>query len=84
LEDQKVIVFVTEPIEYNLTSLVLDSSKKDLIPGDLEIKCLMLELLEGLNFLHSNAKTIHMNLSPENIYVTKEGKLKIGGFNFPQ
>jgi serine/threonine protein kinase len=77
-------VFVTEPIEYNLTSLVLDSSKKDLIPGDLEIKCLMLELLEGLNFLHSNAKTIHMNLSPENIYVTKEGKLKIGGFNFPQ
>ena len=38
--------------------------------------------MEGLNFLHNTAKTIHMSLSPENIYVTKEGKLKIGGLNF--
>lgn len=55
-----------------------------MIPGDLEIKCLTLDLLEGLNFLHSTAKTIHMNLAPENIFVTKEGKVKIGGLNFPQ
>ena len=74
---------MTEPVEYNLSSLILDSSKKDLIPGDLEIKCLMLELLEGLNFLHSSAKTIHMSLAPEHIYITKDGKLKIGGLNFP-
>jgi serine/threonine protein kinase len=25
---------------------------------------------------------IHMNLAPENIYITPEGKLKIGGLNF--
>lgn len=82
LEDNKIIVFVTEPVEYNLSSLVFDASKKELIPGDLEIKCLMLELLEGLNFLHSTAKTIHMSLSPEHIYITKEGRLKISGLNF--
>ena len=75
-------MFVTEAIEFNLSSLVFDASKKDLIPGDLEIKCLMLELFEGLNFLHTTARTIHSNISPENLYITKEGKMKIGGLNF--
>jgi SCY1-like protein 2 len=75
-------VFVTEPVEYNFSSIAFDTTKKDMIPGDIEIKCLLLELMEGLNFLHSNAKTIHANLSPENIYVTKEGKLRIAGLNF--
>lgn len=64
--------------------MVSDANMRDKIPGDLEIKCLMLELLEGLNFLHSSAKTIHMSLAPEHIYVTKEGHLKIAGLNFPQ
>jgi len=82
LEDQKMIVYVTEPVECNLASLFSDPSKKHLIPGDLEIKCIILELLEVLNFLHQTAKTIHLNLSPENLYLTKEGKLKLAGFNF--
>lgn len=84
LEDNKVIVFVTEPVEYNLASLAFDATKKELVPGDLEIKCLVLELLESLNFLHSSAKTIHMSLSPEHIYITKEGHLKLAGLNFHQ
>ena len=84
LEDNKVIVFVTEPVEYNFASIAFDATKRELIPGDLEIKCLLLELMEALNFLHSTAKTIHMNLSPENIYITKDGKLRLGGLNFPQ
>jgi serine/threonine protein kinase len=82
LEDSKTIMYVTEPIEFNLSSLVFDQGKKEFIPGDLEIKCMTLEIMEGLNFLHSNAKTIHANISPENIFITKEGRLKLGGFNF--
>jgi len=83
MEDQKMIVFVTEPVEYNLSALVFDASKKHLIPGDLEIKCIVLELMETLNFLHGTAKTIHSGLAPEHVYITKEGKLKLAGFNFP-
>ena len=83
-EDDKMIVYVTEPIECNLAALATDPSKKDLIPGDLEIKLIILELLEVLNFLHQTAKTIHMNLTPEHIYLTKEGKIKLAGFNFFQ
>jgi len=77
-------VFATEPVEYNLSSLVFDATKKELIPGDLEIKCLSIELIDAIKFLHGNAKTMHMGLAPEHIYITKEGKLKLGGLNFAQ
>jgi len=39
-------------------------------------------MLEGLNFLHATAKTIHANVCPENVFVTKDGKVKLGGLNF--
>jgi len=79
-----VIVFISEPVEYNLAALASDSNLRDRIPGDVDLKCLVLELMECVNFMHANAKTIHMNLSPENIYVTAEGRLKVGGLNFIQ
>ena len=82
LEDKNVIVFVSEPVDYNLSALASDSNLRDRIPTELDLKCMVLELMECINFLHSNAKTIHMNLSPDNIYMTKEGKLKVGGLNF--
>ena len=42
----------------------------------------MLELLETLNFLHQNAKCVHGGISPENLFITESGKVKLGGFNF--
>ena len=82
LEDKTVIAFISEPVDFNLAALSFDHNLRDRIPGELDLKCMVLELMECINFLHANAKTIHMNLSPENIYVTKEGKLKVGGLNF--
>lgn len=82
IEDKSLIAFVTEPVEFNLASLVNDPTKKDLIPSEIDLKCIVLELMEVVNFLHANAKSIHCNLAPEHIYVTKAGKLKIGGLNF--
>ena len=82
LEDKTVIAFISEPVDFNLAALVTDQSLRDRIPSEVDLKCMVLELMECINFLHANAKTIHMNLCPENIYVTKEGKLKVGGLNF--
>lgn len=82
LEDKSMIAFVTEPVEYNLASLITDPSKKDLIPSEVDLKCMVLELMECVNFLHANTKSIHMNLSPEHLYFTKAGKLKLAGLNF--
>jgi len=82
LEDKSLIAFVTEPVEYSLASLLADPSKKDLIPSEVDLKCIVLELMECVNFLHSNTKSIHMNLAPEHLYFTKGGKLKLGGLSF--
>ena len=84
LEDKTVIAFISEPVDFNLAALASDSQYRDRIPSEVDLKCLVLELMECINFLHANAKTIHMNLCPENIYVTKEGKLKVAGLNFIQ
>ena len=55
-EDDKYMVFVTEPVEFSLACLAEANSTKDWlkdkIPGVLEIKCMVLELMEALNFLH--------------------------------
>ena len=43
---------------------------------------MILELIEIVNFLHTNSKSIHLNLAPEHIFVTKDGKLKLAGLSF--
>lgn len=83
-EDDKYVVYITEPIEYCLACLA-DNSKshlQDKIPSLLEIKILVLELFEAINFLHQNAKQLHCGISPENLFITKTGKIKVAGFNF--
>lgn len=82
IEDKTMIAYVTEPFEFNLASLATDNSKKELIPSEIDIKCIILELIEIVNFLHANTKSIHMNIAPEHLYVTKEGKMKLAGLNF--
>jgi hypothetical protein len=82
IEDKSVIAFVTEPIEYNLQALLTDPSKRDLIPSEVDLKCIVLELMECVNFLHANTKSIHLNIAPEHLYFTKGGKLKLAGLNF--
>ena len=81
-EDQKQIAFSTEPIQSSLYSLIEDGTKSQLIPSETELKIWTNELLETLGFLHNTAKSIHLSLSPENIYISESGKLKIGGFIF--
>lgn len=83
-EDDRYLVFITEPIEFSLACLA-DSSKghlRDKVPSKLEVKILLLELFEAINFLHQNAKQVHCGISPENLYLTKSGKIKVAGFNF--
>jgi len=70
MEDNKIIVFVTEPVVTNLAAFVSDPSARQYIPSMVDLKCIVLELMELVNFLHANAKTMHLNLCPENLYIT--------------
>lgn len=43
----------------------------------LDVKLIMIQIIEALSFLHNDAKLIHLNISPDNIYRTIEGKYKV-------
>jgi hypothetical protein len=39
MEDAKTLAFVSEPVEYNLAALSFDSSLRDQIPSEVDMKC---------------------------------------------
>ena len=47
-----------------------------------EIKYGLLQLAEGLSFLHNDARLFHGNLTPENVIINHKGEWKLGGFHF--
>ncbi len=47
-----------------------------------EIQYGILQLSEALDFLHSDAKMLHGNITPESVAVTSKGSWKLMGFNF--
>jgi SCY1-like protein 2 len=55
---------------------------KDYELFDVEIKYGLLQVSEGLAFLHNDVKMLHRNLCPENIILTKKGVWKLFGFEF--
>ena len=49
---------------------------------DIEIKYGLLQVSEGLAFLHDSAKMLHRNISPEAIVINEAGAWKICGFEY--
>lgn len=49
---------------------------------DIEIRYGLLQLGEGLAFLHGDVKLLHRNLCPESIVINIHGAWKIFGFDF--
>ncbi len=77
LEDKSSLMFVTESFDYTLFKFAEspDTSK-------LELKLLILELCNVISFMHNDAKVILLSISPENILITSNGKLKLSGLGF--
>lgn len=92
LEDSREsLAFATEPVFASLANVIgqhdnlpnpAPSYLKDFVLFDVEIKYGLLQVLEGLAFLHSSVKMIHGNLCPESIFINKTGCWKIAGFEF--
>jgi SCY1-like protein 2 len=84
LEDSKTLAFVTEPIIGSLTDLLKQPSKLQSLFTDLEIRLGLMDIIEALNFLHSEARLLHMAICPDNIYLTPQGKWRLAGLSFAQ
>lgn len=90
-ESRDCLAFCTEPVLASLANIL---GKWDQLPSpmpldiknfklyDVEIKYGLLQLSEGLSFLHTSVKMVHGNLCPENIIINTSGSWKIMGFDF--
>uniref|UniRef100_UPI00358F0628 SCY1-like protein 2 n=1 Tax=Myxine glutinosa TaxID=7769 RepID=UPI00358F0628 len=90
-ESRDCLAFCTEPVFASLANIL---GKYDNLPSpvpadicehelyDVETKYGLLQLAEGLSFLHNSVRMVHGNLTPENVILNKNGAWKIMGFDF--
>ncbi|KAG9396898.1 Protein kinase domain [Carpediemonas membranifera] len=76
LAHEKNIYLVMECMESDLTKCITNP-RIMFTPGD--IKGYMLQLLQGLQFMHER-KVMHRDLKPDNLLISTEGVLKIADF----
>ena len=90
-ESRDSLAFATEPVLASLANALgnhdnlpqpLPVVLKDYKLHDVEIKYGLLQLGEGLAFLHGDVKLLHRNLCPESIVINSHGAWKIFGFDF--
>ncbi|XP_034259273.1 SCY1-like protein 2 isoform X2 [Pantherophis guttatus] len=90
-ESRDCLAFCTEPVSASLANILgnwenlpspLPFDIKEYNLYDVETKYGLLQVSEGLSFLHSSVKMVHGNLTPENIILNKSGAWKIMGFDF--
>ncbi|XP_029317634.1 SCY1-like protein 2 isoform X1 [Cottoperca gobio] len=90
-ESRDCLAFCTEPVFASLANVLgqwdnlpspMPNDIKEYKLYDVETKFGLLQISEGLSFLHSGVKMVHGNLCPENIILNKSGAWKIMGFDF--
>ncbi|XP_047431548.1 SCY1-like protein 2 isoform X2 [Mugil cephalus] len=90
-ESRDCLAFCTEPVFASLSNVLgqwdnlpspVPSDIKEYKLYDVETKYGLLQISEGLSFLHSSVKMVHGNLCLENIILNKSGSWKIMGFDF--
>lgn len=77
IEDKSTLAFATEYVPNSLTTL-LEKQQMTI----LEMKMMMIEMVETLIFLHEDAKVIHSYINPDGIFIDDKGKIKLSSFCF--
>ncbi|XP_015597585.1 SCY1-like protein 2 [Cephus cinctus] len=90
-ESRDSLAFATEPVFASLANALGRSENVPQPPPaalrdykllDVEIRYGLLQLGEGLAFLHGDVKLLHRNVCPESIVINGHGAWKIFGFDF--
>lgn len=74
--DDDTVSMVMECVENNLQFL-LENMRRPFTQS--EVKCLMLQLLQGVHYLHAN-RVLHRDLKTSNLLLSNKGELKICDF----
>lgn len=79
VEDKSKMGFITEPFSNTLGGWCDKSS-----PSKLEIKQIISQIIEGIEFLNKHCLLVHNSLNPNSILITKNNTIKIGNFSLSQ
>ncbi|XP_070502841.1 SCY1-like protein 2 isoform X2 [Chironomus tepperi] len=88
-ESRDSLAFATEPVFASLAN-VLGNTSNLANPNsfsshklhDVDTKYGLIQICEGLGFLHSDVKLLHRNICPESIIINQQGAWKIFGFDY--
>ncbi|XP_076341084.1 SCY1-like protein 2 [Tachypleus tridentatus] len=93
-ESSYTLAFAAEPVTGSLANVLgyleerlpqtLPSATKEYSFLPLEIKYGLLQLAEGLSFLHYSCKLIHRNVCPQSVIINKRGTWKLAGLEFTE
>uniref|UniRef100_A0A915C377 Protein kinase domain-containing protein n=1 Tax=Parascaris univalens TaxID=6257 RepID=A0A915C377_PARUN len=72
-----MLAFATERVYACLETIILEGGI-----DKLEMKLGVLQIIDGLSYLHNSVKMLHGNLTPSAVYVTTSRLWKIAGFAF--
>ncbi|XP_065092305.1 SCY1-like protein 2 [Ochlerotatus camptorhynchus] len=90
-ESRESFAFATEPVYASLANVLGDTTN---IPSSViselgnyslyetEIKYGLLQLIEGIQFIHNETKLVHRNISPHSVVLNSYGIWKIFGFDY--
>jgi SCY1-like protein 2 len=90
-ESRESLAFATEPVFASLANVLGNTTNMPtpLPQGianyklfEVEIKYGLIQLAEGIGFLHHDVKLLHRNINPESIVINNQGVWKIFGFEF--
>ncbi|XP_050534793.1 SCY1-like protein 2 [Daktulosphaira vitifoliae] len=90
-ESRESLAFATEPVFCSLANILgklentpqpIPKDLQDYNLYDIDIKYGLMQLGQGLVFLHNDAKLLHHNICPENVIINQQGAWKIFGFDF--
>ncbi|XP_071453052.1 SCY1-like protein 2 [Hetaerina americana] len=88
-ESRESLAFATEPVFASLANILGNNTNlpspphlRDYKLFELEIKYGLMQIGQGLTFLHNDVKLLHRNICPECVVVNALGAWKIFGFEF--
>ena len=91
-ETKKLLAFVTERVSCSLADAIGEGASDSLSPQvasaarrgfeRYEVARGFFGLCEGLQFVHTIRRRLHLNLAPESIFLAPSGQFKLGGFGF--
>ncbi|CAB4062362.1 SCYL2 [Lepeophtheirus salmonis] len=90
-ESRDCLAFATEPVFCSLANALgqwdnmpqdTRNRAKEYKMFDVEIKYGLLQLCEGIDFLHESVKLLHRNICPESVIINHQGAWKIFGFDY--